>query len=61
MFDMIAELYVALDAGEFASHLLRYGMRGTQNGVAGLDVEKIQLHWIPRIDVAVREEEFPAQ
>ena len=59
--DVVAELSLALDAGEGARLVLRDGVRAVEDRVAGLDVEQVELDGVARVHVAVREEVLAPQ
>ena len=60
-FDVVTELSLALDTGEFAGFVLRNGVSPVENRVTRLDEEQVELDWIARIDVAIRKEVLATQ
>lgn len=58
---VVSELNVCLDSSEFAGLVLGDGMSSVEDSIARLHIEQIQLNRISRIDVLVREEEFPLE
>lgn len=60
-FDIVPELGLALDPGEFASFVQRDGMSPVENRVTRLDKEQVQLDRVARVHVAVREKVLATQ
>jgi len=60
-FVVVAELDVALDAGELAGFVQGDGMGAIQDGISGLNVEQIQLNRVARIDVLIRKEKLSSK
>lgn len=60
-FGVVPKLNMCLDSSEFAGLVLGDGVRTVDDSIASLHIEQIQLNRISRIDVLVREEEFPLE
>lgn len=60
-FDVVPELGLALHSGKTARLVKSDWMSTIQDGIASLNEQKVQLHRIARVDIAVREEVLSAQ